>query len=146
MSNGITLAGSGAWTLGANNFTSVTTPLTNTSYTGTDWVAPSSIGSGWGNAGSTYANAGYRLEGGRLAFRGLLSTGTTTSGTVIYTVPAGFIPLHDCILGATNEPALGTTPTLAMIGVSATSGNVTILGNSITTGNVSFEGLSCPMN
>jgi hypothetical protein len=145
MSNGITLAGSGAWTLGTNNFTSVTAPLTNTSYTGTDWSAPS-IGSGWGNAGATYSNAGFRIEGGRLAFRGLLSTGTVTSGTVIYTIPTGFRPLHDCILGATNEPTLGTAPTLAMIGVSASSGNVQILGNSITTGNVSFEGLSCPIN
>ena len=146
MSSGIVLAGSGSWTLGANNFTSVTTPVTTASYTGTDWTAPGSLNSGWGNAGSSYANAGFRIEGGRLAFRGLLSTGTVTSGTVIYTIPAGYRPLHDCILGATNEATLSTTPTLAMIAVSASSGNVSILGNSITTGNVTFEGLSCPIN
>ena len=59
------------------------------------WTAPTLLNS-WVNFGSGYANAGYRKDPatGLVYLRGMISSGTTTNGTVILNLPAGFRPAN----------------------------------------------------
>lgn len=88
-----------------------TTPTANTLYpldanaklaesifpTSTGWTAPT-LSNNWVNYGAGYADAGYRKDAlNRVQFRGLLKNGTTTSGTLIFTLPTGFRPSQNLI-------------------------------------------------
>lgn len=55
----------------------------------TPWQALS-LQNGWGIFGGGYQIPQYRKQGDMVQVRGVLSIGTTTSGTVITTLPAGF--------------------------------------------------------
>jgi hypothetical protein len=59
--------------------------------TGTDtaWTAPTLV-SGWVNFGAPWETAGYMRRGGVVYLRGLIRNGTVTTGTTIFTLPAGF--------------------------------------------------------
>ena len=140
----ISLGGSGSVTLGNNNYTDVTVPISKTG-TGTDWQTTSAQ-NGWGGAGSGYANLGFRIEGPRLFFSGLLSGGTQTSGTLLFTLPAGYRPPWNCFLSLVTEGASGSAFAFCLLDINASTGTVTIRGNTLSTaGNINLEGQSIPL-
>lgn len=53
------------------------------------------LGNGWTNYGSTWETGQYRKTNGIVYLKGLIKPGTTTVGTVITTLPAGFRPVDD---------------------------------------------------
>lgn len=53
------------------------------------WQAPN-LNAPWTNYGDAFANAAYRKDGNRVQLRGLVKAGA--SGSVIFTLPAGFRP------------------------------------------------------
>lgn len=55
------------------------------------WIAPTLLNS-WVNFGSTFDTAAYRKIGEVVYVRGLIKSGTTTSGTTIFTLPSGYRP------------------------------------------------------
>lgn len=55
----------------------------------TAWTAPSMV-NGWVDYGAPWEGAAYRRVGGVTYLRGLIRSGTATSQTVIFTLPAGF--------------------------------------------------------
>lgn len=59
------------------------------------WNAPA-LQNSWANYGGTEATVGYRLDGvGNVRIKGMIRNGTTTIGTVIFNLPAGYRPLED---------------------------------------------------
>jgi hypothetical protein len=64
--------------------------LAGSVYDDTGWIAPA-LQSGWGQYAG-WEPAGYRRINGIVYLRGLISGGTTTDGTLIFTLPAGFRP------------------------------------------------------
>lgn len=72
--------------------TSDTQTLTNKTLTQESWSAPTLLNS-WANAGAPFANAGYMKDSmGFVHLRGIISGGTTTGGTTIFTLPANYRP------------------------------------------------------
>lgn len=57
------------------------------------WTAPA-LQNGWVNVGAPYNLAGYRLAGNWVELRGAIKNGTITSGTLLFTLPAGYRPLN----------------------------------------------------
>lgn len=57
-----------------------------------DWIAPTLL-NGWVRFDVNNPNAGYRLKNGIVYIQGLIKSGTTTSGTVLFTLPEGYRPL-----------------------------------------------------
>ena len=56
------------------------------------WIAPTLL-NGWVNFGGGNADAGYmKDEFGFIHLKGLISSGTTTAGTTIFTLPVGYRP------------------------------------------------------
>jgi hypothetical protein len=68
--------------------------LISTSGSDTAWIAPT-MGNSWVNFGSTWETAAYMRKGGVVYIRGLIKGGTVATGTVIFTLPAGFRPAGD---------------------------------------------------
>lgn len=66
------------------------------------WQAPS-LNAPWTNYGETFANAAYRKDGNRVQLRGLVKAGA--SGSVIFTLPAGFRPSAQQIYVANCDAA-----------------------------------------
>jgi hypothetical protein len=59
-----------------------------------DWIAPTLL-NGWVNFGTGFYNTGYyKNTDGNIYLRGTIKNGTTTSGTVIFTLPTGYRPLN----------------------------------------------------
>ena len=145
MPTGISLSGTGSVTLGPNNFSNVTAPISNTG-SGSDWSSVS-LQNSWGSQGSGYNNFGFRIEGARLFFRGLIGGGTYTAGTTVWTLPAGYRPAGNCFILALGEGIYGTAMAMAMLNINATTGAVTIAAStlSVSAGNLSLEGLSVPL-
>lgn len=67
----------------------------------TDWIAPS-LQNSWVNYGGIHPNAGYRLKNGVVYIQGVIKSGTTTIGTVLFNIPAGYRPATDLIF-SNNE-------------------------------------------
>jgi len=145
MPTGISLSGTGSVTLGPNNFSNVTAPISNTG-SGSDWSSVS-LQNSWGSQGAGYNNFGFRIEGARLFFRGLIGGGTYTAGTTVWTLPAGYRPAGNCFILALGEGIYGTAMAMAMLNINATTGAVTIAAStlSVSAGNLSLEGLSVPL-
>jgi hypothetical protein len=81
---------------------------------------------GWVNYGGGYAPAEYSIDALNVVrLRGLIKSGTTTSGTVLLNVPAGFRPPYSLDLMAFSDNA-GTTTTVGMDML--VNGNLTIRG------------------
>lgn len=72
----------------------------------TAWVAPTLL-NGWSNLGGLTAPAGYRIVGGVVWLRGVVTGGTTTVGTTIFTLPAGFRASHRLIFPVVSNNAFG---------------------------------------
>lgn len=62
--------------------------------TGFDWKAPT-LGASWVDYGAPWEVAGYCRRGGLVHLRGLIKNGTATSGTLLFTLPAGYRPVSD---------------------------------------------------
>jgi hypothetical protein len=57
------------------------------------WIAPT-LGASWVNTGGAKQVAGYRKDSdGRVWIHGNIKNGTTTDGTVLFTLPAGYRPV-----------------------------------------------------
>lgn len=100
------------------------------------WTAPTLLNS-WVNFGGAFANAGYRKDAnGFVHLRGLIKSGTTTGGTVLFNLPAGYRPSAGVVFPVASNGAYG------QIKVSeTTAGNVTIdVGSNVwlSFGDVSF--------
>ena len=55
-----------------------------------------SLGNGWVNYGGTFATAAYMKDSlGFVHLKGAVKSGTTTVGTVLFTLPAGYRPAQD---------------------------------------------------
>jgi lysophospholipase L1-like esterase len=78
------------------------------SYTpATTWIAPTLL-NGWGNFGSGFAYAGYRLTpDGEVHVQGVIGTGTATAGTVLFNLPAGFRPAANRVFSVASNDAFG---------------------------------------
>lgn len=57
----------------------------------TGWATPT-LQNGWSSIGSGYVAARYRRLNGIVYVQGTISGGTTTDGTVLFNLPAGFRP------------------------------------------------------
>jgi hypothetical protein len=107
---------------------------TNFLYGDTAWSAPT-LQNSWVNFGGGFTNAGYRLNGTTVLVRGTIKNGTITSGTLLFTLPAGYRPT------ATHELvgyASGGTTWMAQI---ATNGQVTI-GNGGNAAGITMDGMT----
>src|SRR4030066_812363 len=63
---------------------------------------------GWTNYGSPYHNAGYTKDrAGVVRIRGLINSGTLTSGTPLFRLPAGYKPLNTLLINVQSNGALG---------------------------------------
>ena len=59
------------------------------------WQAPTLLNS-WVNYAGTFATVGYMKDTlGFVHLKGVIKTGTTTIGTVLFTLPAGYRPAED---------------------------------------------------
>lgn len=69
------------------------------------WNGPIGLTSGW--TGSAY----YRIDvrTGIVDFKGQISPGTATDGTLIFTMPAGFRPLQECVFPVVHRGGSGGT-------------------------------------
>lgn len=86
------------------------------------WQAPTLLNS-WVNYGSTYATAGYMKDSlGFVHLKGAIKSGTTTAGTVIFTLPAGYRPAQD-----NYYPGVSTTAGSAGSFQIKSSGDVTTI-------------------
>lgn len=66
------------------------------------WTAPTLVNS-WVNYGSGYNNAGYYKDSfGIVHIRGLIKSGTTSSGTTLFTLPSGYRPTAEYIIACTS--------------------------------------------
>lgn len=76
--------------------------------TGVKWIAPTLLNS-WVNYGAPYNTAAYmRTDDGLVLLRGAIKSGTTTAGTVLFTLPVGFRPAGGTIEFATvSNGAIG---------------------------------------
>jgi hypothetical protein len=99
-----------------------------------DYRAPTLLNS-WVNFGSGYSVAGYQKSDGIVRLKGLIKSGTTTGGTVLFTLPSGFRP------AATLQFMTEANSTLAVLEILST-GDVTIavVGSSafLTLSGISF--------
>jgi len=67
------------------------------------WVAPTLLNS-WTNFGTGFAAAGYRkLISGEVILKGVIAPGTTTAGTVLFTLPAGYRPADTLVFVAASS-------------------------------------------
>lgn len=88
--------------------------------TGVKWIAPTLLNS-WVNYGAPYNTAAYmRTDDGLVLLRGAIKSGTTTAGTVLFTLPVGFRPA-----GGTAEFVSVSNGAIAQIDVE-TDGDVVI--------------------
>jgi hypothetical protein len=95
-----------------------------------------SYSNGWGDFGSSFQTGQYHKDNwGNVTLRGVLADGTQTSGTVIFTLPAGFRPVTangtiiSCLQGNSGITRINVTQ----------SGQVS-LGSTVTGTFVSVEG------
>lgn len=86
----------------ANKRTLVTIPGGDTA-----WTAPTLLNS-WANFGSVFNPAGYRKDSnGFVHLRGLIKNGTTTAGTPIFALPAGYRPAFTNIFSTVSNDLFG---------------------------------------
>ena len=107
-------------------------------YSGSSWAdvsqdttawAALTLSASWVNFGGAYATAQYRRVGGIVYLSGLIKSGTTTPGTVIATLPAGFRPAYQDQYGSYGNSALAawqvnTDGTIRVEVASATSSSL----------------------
>ena len=73
------------------------------------WIAPTLL-NGWINFGSGYETAGYyKDEFGVVHLKGLIRTGTTTAGTILFTLPVGYRPTLSTFFVNANSARLEST-------------------------------------
>jgi hypothetical protein len=107
--------------------------------TTTSWSAPS-LGNSWVDYGGAFAGAGYYKDGsGVVHLRGLVKDGTTTQGTVIFTLPVGSRPAYDLIFPV---PSSGGSDSYGAVDIKS-SGDVWIRGLAGST-YLSLSGISFP--
>lgn len=100
------------------------------------WTAPS-LGNSWVNFGSPYNNAGYyKDKSGRVHLRGLIKSGTTSAGTIIFTLPNGYQPAATELRHVIVSPEV-----IARIDIQ-TNGNVVIGANLSSNAYLSLDGVS----
>ena len=92
-----------------------------------DWVDLTLLNS-WVNFGTGHPPAQYRLLGGVVYIKGVIKSGTVTSGTVLANLPVGCRPLENLIFG------LMTSPGTVAVRVDVTSaGNITVMSTGAST-------------
>lgn len=97
------------------------------------FAAPTLLNS-WVNYGIGLSPAGYYKDPyGRVHLKGTIKSGTVTSGTVLFTLPAGFRPLETLIFPVDSNNAHGR------VNVQANGDVVIILGNAT---HLSLSGIS----
>lgn len=102
-----------------------------------DWTAPT-LGNSWVDTGSGWEPAGYRkLANGLVVLRGLISSGTTASGTTLFTLPTDYRP--DISVPFQQATFNGTTGTDVRV---RASGEVQIAGTATSSTWVSLQGIS----
>jgi hypothetical protein len=66
------------------------------------------LSNGWVNKGTPFANAGYTKDAaGRVHLKGVVSGGTTTVATVMFTLPTGYTPTHEMRIPVVSADAFG---------------------------------------
>lgn len=95
------------------------------------------LANSWVNNTSGLATAAFMVDSlGRVTVRGLIKNGTTTSGTIIATLPAGAtppLPVQFVVANGTSAPAV--------LRVDA-SGNISIQSSGVTNSFLNLEGIS----
>lgn len=104
-----------------------------------------SLQNGWASIGAPYDAPSYRVNAlGAVEFKGIASGGTATSGTLIATLPAGYIPTHTRQVTASANG--GTSPFVCLLHVAGSNdthpGQITLAS---TSGGaiIGFDGVSC---
>lgn len=111
--------------------------LSGAVYDDTGWIAPT-LSNGWGQYAG-WEPFGYRRINGVVYLRGLISGGTTTDGTLLFTLPTGF------------RPAVGTTGKHISVASSNSIGVIKVreggevqCGTPVNASWLSFAGVSFP--
>jgi hypothetical protein len=73
--------------------------------TDSEWNAPTLLNS-WVNFGAGFDTAAYRKVNNQVMLRGVIKSGTTTSGTVLFTLPAGFFPSSHRVFAALSGASM----------------------------------------
>lgn len=107
---------------------------------GSGWTTLT-LANGWSNLGSPYNFLDYGLTpSGNVRMRGVVTSGTKTDGTVIATLPAGFRPPNDKLIGVGNGS--GGTVNNPNARIRAATGNIEIFGMAAaTSGAHSYDGV-----
>jgi hypothetical protein len=85
-------------------------------------IAPTLLNS-WVNYGSTFATAGYWKDScGVVHIQGMIKSGTTTAGTVFFTLPSGYRPTADQIFPTESVSAYAGVTVDSSGNVSARAG------------------------
>jgi hypothetical protein len=97
----------------------------------------------WVNEGSgNFANASYRInKNGNLELKGRIKNGTTTTGTIIATLPAGFRPTKN-----TGLPVVCHNGTNMVAGEVDVNADGTITAVAVNNYYVSLDGISIPLS
>lgn len=67
-------------------------------------IIPLTLSNGWINFGGEFANAGFwRDSNGMVHLHGLIKSGTTTGGTVVFQLPAGYRPAATHIFSVSSS-------------------------------------------
>lgn len=114
-----------------------------------DWVTPTLL-NGWVAYGSGYATPGYMVQRGRVYLKGLMKSGTASSGSTgdVFALPTNLAPLRSHIFKAF---AVNTTPTPDDPGIARVDARAVPDGQSVrvmgygyggTNGYVSLAGIS----
>lgn len=93
----------------------------------------------WGSYANGYAVPGYRKVGSQVFLRGACKSGVNSSGTVIFTLPAGYRPANNLFLLASQFN--GVSELRCNLNLGSTSGDVVIYFSG-TTDFLSFDNIS----
>lgn len=104
------------------------------------WIAPSFQNS-WGNLGGAYQTAAFRKVAGRVYLRGVISGGTATDGTTLFTLPSGFGPAATESFRAANANSPNSDTRVEI----TSTGAVTVQG-SVNNSYLSLSGISFHAN
>jgi len=86
-----------------SSWISLNTMYIPASYTDSAWITPTLL-NGWVWYGSIYATPQYtKSSDGIVSLKGLIKSGTATSGTAIFTLPPGYRPTSRQLLGSVSS-------------------------------------------
>ena len=138
--NGTTTIIVSAWSNGTPDATSTFVVVGSSTSTASDIILLQNSWAAYDASETTFSSPRYRkMPDGTVKLKGLIKDGTTTSPTVLFTLPAGYRPTKNCIFIAKCSP---DNTGIARIDV-ATNGNVSLANYSGTPATyVSLDGIN----